>query len=106
MGGIRYCLGASLLSSVDYRFATATYKATFAAGITGFIGRETVAATTGVRGLAAFAGNATLSFGAHGGEAPAALGTYPVRRTGSNLFRRFSKGGSGGGSGHNSCEKE
>ena len=106
MGGIRYCLGTSSLGGVDYRFATATYEATFAAGITGFIGRETVAATTGVRGLTAFAGNATLGFGAHGGEAPAALGTYPVRRTGSNFFSRFRKGSSGGGSGHNSCEKE
>ena len=106
MGGIRYCLGVLLLSGVNYRFATATYQATFAAGITGFIGGETVAATTGVRGLTAFAGNATLGFGAHGSEAPAALGAYPVRRTGSNLFSRFRKGGSSGGSGHNSCEKE
>jgi hypothetical protein len=66
-----------LVRNGRWLFGTAAaYLAPFAAGGTGLVGGEPVAFAALVRGAPAFAGNAALLFGRHGGETAAAFFAY------------------------------
>jgi len=68
-------LGVDLTGASCYSLAPTAYQSAFAAGIARLIGRETMAATAGVRGFATLTRDATLGFGTHGCETTTALGS-------------------------------